>query len=410
MNLEEMERDGSETVRLDQTYGVQEPPASTTGERRRRFKLFSMDDVLDEPSPEWRVEGLLPVGGLSMIYAPQAQFKTFFGLDIALSVAHGIDFHERRVKRGPTVYVLGEGRGGLKNRIRGWLQERRIDVVEEAFFVLEAVQFKRPEDVAALRTQIDALNIKPAMLFIDTFARSAVGLDENDATQVGLWIDAITTLQHDMKIDIVAIHHAQKGNGLAVRERGSSAFVGAVDTVIRLLRKTPKSKVITISCDKQKDAEEFQAFSLGVKVVSLGMNEHGEPTSSCVLVDPENVDVEIGLSRQQCVMLQTLAGFPEGTAERQQLLLQTKFEERTLDRYRQELSTAGYIESIRRGVFRITADGLAAIANKLPIDGHGDPALDVAATPHTPVRGGVATGLATVGEEPQSGPNEGDEG
>ena len=48
------------------------------------------------------------------------------------------------------------------------------------------------------------------MLFIDTFARSAVGLDENDATQVGLWIDGITALQHEMETDVVAIHHAQK--------------------------------------------------------------------------------------------------------------------------------------------------------------------------------------------------------
>src|SRR5947209_8048999 len=70
-----------------------------------RFRLFSIDDVLTEPSPEWRVDGLLPVGALSMIYAPQAQFKTFFSLDIALSIATGAPFHGRKVKQGAVVYV-----------------------------------------------------------------------------------------------------------------------------------------------------------------------------------------------------------------------------------------------------------------------------------------------------------------
>jgi hypothetical protein len=36
--------------------------------------------------------------------------------------------------------------------------------------VLEAVQFKQRDNVEDLLTQIDKLNVKPAMLFIDTFA------------------------------------------------------------------------------------------------------------------------------------------------------------------------------------------------------------------------------------------------
>jgi hypothetical protein len=89
---------------------------------------------------------------------------------------------------------------------------------------LEAVQFKRPKDVQALLAQIGALNVKPVMVVIDTFARSAVGLNENDATEVGLWIDAVSVLKDQMGVDIVALHHAQKAkatkNGTKpVRER-----------------------------------------------------------------------------------------------------------------------------------------------------------------------------------------------
>jgi RecA-family ATPase len=276
-----------------------------------------------------------------MIYAPQAQFKTFFSLDLALSVAGGSDFHGRSVKQGPTVYILGEGRSGLKNRITAWLDEHKTEEVPEVFFVLDAVQFKRPEDVKALSSQIDGMSIKPAMLFIDTFARSAVGLDENNATDVGLWVDAVAALQRDLKVDVVAVHHAQKGQSKnkAPRERGSSAFIGAVDTVIRLDRPSQTRTTVKVRCEKQKDAEEFEPFLLTVKVVSLGKNEHGEQASSCVLVDgPFEIETESNAPEtHEYELLLALRGSPNGTATRKELLQRTALTKRTLDRNRDSL-------------------------------------------------------------------------
>src|SRR5204863_2612559 len=116
--------------------------------------------------------------------------------------------------------------------------------------------------------------ICPAMVVIDTFARSAVGIDENHARDVGLWIDAVRVLQQRLgkdgkDVDMVALHHAQKGNaeGGAVRERGSSAFIGATDTVIRLKRDGTK---VAVHCEKMKDAAHFKPFTLYLKVVPLG--------------------------------------------------------------------------------------------------------------------------------------------
>jgi hypothetical protein len=354
--------------------------------------LLSINDVLNEPSPEWRVEGLLPVGALSMIYAPQGQFKTFFALDLALSVALGTDFHGHTVKQGPTVYVLGEGRGGLKNRVRAWMREHGAERVEDAFFVLEAVQFSQPGDVQLLKGRINSLNVKPAMLFIDTFARSAVGLDENDAMQVGLWINAVTNLQHDMEVDVVALHHAQKApnddrKGMSVRERGSSAFIGAVDTVIRLSKDRHEVKA---TCEKQKDAEEFAPFALGIRVVPLSINEHGDSSSSCVLVDQESADISPNhLAADSRIMLETLLDFPQSTAGRGAWMPKTGFAERTFDRRRDDLLAGDLIQATEgRGVYRITDKGLLAIATELSTDRH-DNLNEVAAT--VPPLGGGET-------------------
>jgi hypothetical protein len=85
------------------------------GAASAKFKLYRVGDILALPSPEWRVQGILSVGALTMLYAPQEQAKTFLGLDIALSVASGTLFHGRKVREGPVVYILGEGRGGLRS-------------------------------------------------------------------------------------------------------------------------------------------------------------------------------------------------------------------------------------------------------------------------------------------------------
>jgi hypothetical protein len=300
------------------------------------------------------------------------------------------------VKRGPIIYILGEGRGGLKNRILAWMKHHQAARIEPVSFVYDAVQFKNPQDVLALRTQIDACNVKPAMLFIDTFARSAVGVDENDAMHIGQWIDAVTRLQHDMRVDVVALHHAQKApnddrRGRSVRERGSSAFIGAVDTVIRL---SSDGKKVRVSCEKQKGSEQFAPFTLDVKVIDLGLNEYGEPASSCVLVDQDDTRVAAnGLSDECQRMLSMLGELPTETAERGEWLAKTGLRERTFDRHRKELETVGYISRAeKRGSYTITQAGRLAIANESPTSSHGERTQDVAATPPPPRRGGVATG------------------
>src|SRR5579864_4083340 len=107
---------------------------TNTGGRTKmneRFRLHRVTDILDSPSPEWRIDKLLPIGGLTMLYAPQGQAKTFLALDLALSIASDQPFHGRKVKPGSVIYVLGEGRGGLKKRIIAWLREHRLSDVPE---------------------------------------------------------------------------------------------------------------------------------------------------------------------------------------------------------------------------------------------------------------------------------------
>ena len=285
----------------------------------------------------------------------------------------GSHFTVVQVKQGAVVYVLGEGRGGLKSRIAAWLREHQLEDVDDVFFVLAPVQFHQKEDVDAIRVAIKSLGIDPALVVIDTFSRCSVGVKENDATEMGEWIEAIRELQEQMSVDVLALHHASKPKGEKdPSERGSSAFIAATDTAIRLKR---HDKTITVVCEKQKDAEHFDRFSLCMKVVGLGNSEHAEPMTSCVLVSADDPKSSDDLSAHHRTMLAALASYRNHTAQRADWMEKTGLTERTFDRRRNELLQESYIKAgAATGIYTVTEKGLLAIATESPIPSQGEAA------------------------------------
>ena len=70
------------------------------------------------------------------------------------------------------------------------------------------------------------------MVFFDTLARCAVGLDENASKDMGLLIGGLDTVKEEWGCAAVAVHHSTKAK--ADVERGSGATYAAMDTVLLL--------------------------------------------------------------------------------------------------------------------------------------------------------------------------------
>ncbi len=322
-----------------------------------RFKIFSVGDLFNLPSPRWRVQDLLAVGGFSLIYASAGHGKTFLALDLALCVASAREFHGRAVVGGPVLYVSGEGRGGLKNRVAAWMKEHSVRDVPDAFFVLEGVQFHRPHDVSELRQRIGRMPVSPQLIVIDTLARCAVGVEENEATAIGEWVESVERLQRELSVDVLVLHHAQKQQSKKEQqERGSSALIGAVGAAIRLRR---RDDIVTVTCKKQKDAEEFDEFSLRMKTIDLGINEHDERVQSCVLVPADSSFGGLTAAhRKMLIALHDLGG----RANRAEWRARVDATERTFDRWREQLEELKLIEAEGRGAYCLTDLGKAEVA------------------------------------------------
>ena len=235
------------------------------------------------------MDGLIFQNTLINVFGPPASFKSFLALDIALCIAHDADWHGRNTKGGPVLYIAGEGASGIRKRANAWLQDNDIVDDGEPFFVLpQAVNIRDVAEVAALIGEIgETLPSDPALIVIDTLARSFGGGDENSGEAMGEFIAGCDEIRNAFDgAAVMVIHHAGKDTTRGAR--GHSSLFGAVDTELELKR-NQGSDTVSIRNSKQKDAEESETIRLTARVVTLPPSGPLalEEESSIVLDDAE---------------------------------------------------------------------------------------------------------------------------
>jgi hypothetical protein len=224
------------------------------------FRLLSVADLLDLPDPPWLIDRLIP-HGLAVIYGAPAAFKSFLALDIALAVATGTPWHGRAVEAGYMVYVATEGAGGLKRRVVAWSAARGHPDLARARFLPESVDLLDARQVERARRTLATLPEPPALLVIDTMARTMVGGDENAARDVGRFIAAVDGQEVACRL---VVHHAGKSGD----ERGSSALRGAADVMARVER-DGQAPTVELVCDKPpKDGQGWPSLTLRAEPVA----------------------------------------------------------------------------------------------------------------------------------------------
>lgn len=231
-----------------------------------RFRFLSDEDVERLPAPVWLVNGLLVEGQRSMLFGEPGSYKSFLALDLALCIATGTSWHGHETQPGRVVYIAGEGKGGIGKRIMAWKLYHGYTGSAPISILGEAAQLLRGEDVLGLIDAIHTLPEAPAAIFFDTLARSIVGGDENSAQDMGKVIAAVDTLHSETGAHIFLIHHKARGGKNA---RGSTAVPGGMDTMIDLSR---DGQIITMRCEKQKEAAEFQPMQLRFQVTLASEN------------------------------------------------------------------------------------------------------------------------------------------
>ena len=261
-------------------------------------RLYSTAEVLRMPAPTWLIESVIPAGGLVGLIGPPGVGKTFIALDMALSVATGRLWQGLPTKKGRVLYISAEGRGGLSKRVAAWLADRTAKPSEAKIaWLLEAIPVHGTSESidVLIERQKEELGTFPDLVIIDTLARCFEG-DENQQEDMGRFVAGADRLREEFDATVLIVHHTRLDGE---RERGNTAFRGAADTMIFVARE-PKHHDIVLSCNKQKEAEEFIDVELRLKSVP----EH----DSCVIGQSRASSVE----QKKASMLSLLENAPGG--------------------------------------------------------------------------------------------------
>jgi AAA domain/RepB DNA-primase from phage plasmid len=247
----------------------------------------SILDLLNRPEPDWLIEDVLPMRSLAFMWGRSGAMKSFIALDMALRLAYGLPWQGIEAQAVPVLYIAGEGDSGYSRRLKAWFAENPQDPAAGRFAMFPVrLSLKDPAEVARLVANIQRWLLGCGLIVIDTLARAAFGIDENDAKEMGLLIAAADTIKEATGATVLAVHHSGKDEERGMR--GSSALYAAADTVLHVSRE-PGSMLVTVEADKQKDVSDDGAFEFTMKKHQWMVEREGrmpKEVSSLVPVKP----------------------------------------------------------------------------------------------------------------------------
>ena len=223
--------------------------------RRSRFYPLDLTEQSEQAEPEWLIPGLIPAQGQILVYGQKKSFKTFLVLDLALGIAASEETFGFTPKMGAVVYAVGEGQANISRKhVPAWRIAKGKTETDFPFYVVSRVPHViNKEETYELVAQIKAKGINPAVVVVDTMARSIGGLEENSAKDVGTFVSACDYIRDQLQCTVVVVHHSGKDGSKG--SRGSNALEGAFDTVLEV-RRHEKTNTVALFVRDQRSAQE----------------------------------------------------------------------------------------------------------------------------------------------------------
>lgn len=265
---------------------IEERRRERHAELRRKLRIRTIRDAKTAPVQLDLVRGLFPAGpSVVLVYGESSVGKSFWTSAVALAVARGGRWNDRRTRKTGVLYLSSEGRMGL--RIRAYEQAHGVNLDAVNFLLMETGLDLSNDSHEAIDTVIEAahgVGFPIGMLVIDTLARNFGGGDPDKSGDMSVFVEACGRFAREFDAVVVAVHHP--GKDAARGPRNSYALTAGVDTQILI---KADGDVRLVEVEKQRDGQVTIAESFKLDVIDLGPHpspdaDADERLTSCAVI------------------------------------------------------------------------------------------------------------------------------
>jgi AAA domain len=196
----------------------------------------------EDNTQRWLVEELWGASSVGVIGGAPKCAKTWLGLDMALSVATGTACLGRYAvpEPGPVlIYLAEDALPVVRERLEGVARHRGLDLSPVEIHVITAPVLRLDRQGDRARLWETTRQLRPKLLLLDPLVRLH-GIDENNAGEVAELLAYFRSLQRQLDLSVLLVHHTRKNaaGGVAAGQglRGSSDIHAFGDSNLYLRR------------------------------------------------------------------------------------------------------------------------------------------------------------------------------
>ena len=169
----------------------------------------------EDRTQRWLIEQLWGESSVGVIGGAPKCSKTWLGLDMALSVATGTPCLGKYAvpQAGPVlVYLAEDALPVVRERVAGMARHRGLDLAGVEVHVITAPTLRLDRDPHRGRLLETAKRLRPRLLLLDPLVRLH-GIDENNAGEVAGLLAYFRSLQRQLDLSVVLVHHTRRTPG-----------------------------------------------------------------------------------------------------------------------------------------------------------------------------------------------------
>lgn len=249
---------------------------------RPRLRPWTWAELEALPEPEYLVKGILDAGCMSVVYGASGSDKTFLAVDLALHIALGRPWRNRRTRQGQVIYMAAEAGRSIKKRLRAMKAHHHLVEDPPTPIIPVTVDLCTDHaDAEAIAAEVDALG-GALLVVVDTLSAAMANGNENLPDDMGAFVANIALLRERTGAHVLVVHHS--GKDTAKGARGHTKLRAATDTEIEV---TDDEGMRTAKVTTQRDGIAGETFAFTLQSVEVGTNDEGHAVTSCVVVAAE---------------------------------------------------------------------------------------------------------------------------